>query len=294
MKNRAIFVLMLFAGAVYAAESLPEVVPAGETCCFRDVYSPIHASSIDCDCLYSSCDDFPSIHFVASSEAGFLAIASSGAFVDTSSTTASPSGNELSCEDELFPTEMTIQNELIATEVEPPITTDSVTTKTTLAKLIAEIAHIEYVQSTATTGAESSTQEHGPLRAKAPRKNLPQNTWPYGTNKFVCHICGKTLSSKRCLKIHILGVHEGRRGCVCGQCGKILSSNQSLQRHQGVHEHRRPFACLTCGLRFTENSLLSRHGNKEHAVTHPFKCDLCYQRFATSDEFETHAKECKG
>ena len=141
-----------------------------------------------------------------------------------------------------------------------PPSTDSIATKTILATRAAAIARAKHVRFVPTARTVSSVQEHRPLRAKVIRKRPSKKTRPYGPGDF-----------------------------VCDQCNKKFAYRQGLQRHKAL---RGSFICF-CGSSFTNKTAFKKHKNQEYIAEHPVKCSQCQQRFATSKDFEQHAKECK-
>lgn len=85
-----------------------------------------------------------------------------------------------------------------------------------------------------------------------------------------CNICGKSLSSRRCLKEH-LQRHTGEKPFVCNitGCGKSFVNDQSLADHRATHFDDRPFRCtfkvetdgrsVDCGKTFKNSGQLRGH-----------------------------------
>ena len=73
--------------------------------------------------------------------------------------------------------------------------------------------------------------------------------------------CEKTFYNRYNLKRHAEIKHLGLRRFVCSLCGRSLSSQQTLDEHNNMHTGRTPYVCLFegCGQRFKQASLYSVH-----------------------------------
>lgn len=106
------------------------------------------------------------------------------------------------------------------------------------------------------------------LVARAPQFPFTQPPQREGNHK--CPKCGKSLSSRRCLKEH-LQRHNGEKPFVCdiAGCGKRFVNDQSLADHRATHFDDRPFKCdfrlisdgrtIICGKSFKNNGQLRGH-----------------------------------
>src|SRR5438552_2269267 len=94
----------------------------------------------------------------------------------------------------------------------------------------------------------------GKAKRKRIRRDVPQK----------CDECSKTLSSKRALKVHMLGIHRKVRDLRCGFCPKTFALKYNVRVHeQKFHSHphpkplppppRKSFLCNVCGKKFTTN-----------------------------------------
>ena len=85
---------------------------------------------------------------------------------------------------------------------------------------------------------------------------------PQREGNHQCNVCGKTLSSRRCLKEH-LQRHSGDKpfSCDIAGCGKRFVNDQSLADHRATHFDERPFKCdyTGCGKSFKNNGQLRGH-----------------------------------
>ncbi|XP_076827568.1 uncharacterized protein LOC143474130 isoform X3 [Brachyhypopomus gauderio] len=76
--------------------------------------------------------------------------------------------------------------------------------------------------------------------------------------RFICNICGKSLSSKYSLTVHYK-LHTGERPYACTQCGKRFSYKGNLQIHQNIHTGAKPYVCTLCPKSFSDPSNLGKH-----------------------------------
>ncbi|KAJ8926929.1 hypothetical protein NQ314_020781 [Rhamnusium bicolor] len=137
----------------------------------------------------------------------------------------------------------------------------------------------------------------------------------YRNNKFSCPICGKVISTKGNLKVH-LETHrpKGRYGCdicgrifktqcnlyrhkeyhggiqyPCGVCGRVYPTNSTLRAHSITHSDLRPHKCPLCDKTFKRNQDLKFHIN-QHTGARPYQCPYCPKAFASSGNCFSHRK----
>ncbi|KAJ8941874.1 hypothetical protein NQ318_001727 [Aromia moschata] len=134
-------------------------------------------------------------------------------------------------------------------------------------------------------------------------------------NKLSCPICGKVISTKGNLKVH-LETHrpKGRYGCdICGRifktqcnlfrhkeyhggiqypcvvCGRVYPTNSTLRAHSITHSDLRPHKCPLCDKTFKRNQDLKFHIN-QHTGARPYQCPYCPKAFASSGNCFSHRK----
>ncbi|KAJ8670506.1 hypothetical protein QAD02_001765 [Eretmocerus hayati] len=132
---------------------------------------------------------------------------------------------------------------------------------------------------------------------------------------FICPICGKKISTKGNLKVH-LETHrpKGKYGCdICGRifktplnlfrhkeyhsgvqypcsvCGRVYPTNSTLRAHSITHSDLRPHACPLCDKTFKRNQDLKFHIN-QHTGARPYQCPYCPKAFASSGNCFSHRK----
>ncbi|KAK6618234.1 hypothetical protein RUM44_002685 [Polyplax serrata] len=133
--------------------------------------------------------------------------------------------------------------------------------------------------------------------------------------KYVCPICGKKISTKGNLKVH-LETHrpKGKYGCdICGRvfktaanlfrhkdyhggvqfpcpvCGRVYPTNSTLRAHSITHSDLRPHKCPLCSKTFKRNQDLKFHIN-QHTGARPYQCPYCPKAFASSGNCFSHRK----
>lgn len=136
----------------------------------------------------------------------------------------------------------------------------------------------------------------------------------------ICHICSKTFSGRKGLKIHLDMKHsQVNEEIMCTDCGEVFENNAKLKYHQNkVHkekvlkyccrfcdyktyskpqlkEHERthtgekPEICAWCGQGFSSKRTLVNH-ERLHTGEKPYQCKLCSSSFAQRTSLNVHVK----
>jgi transcription elongation factor Elf1 len=94
-------------------------------------------------------------------------------------------------------------------------------------------------------------------------------------DRLVCDICGQILKTH--MKLHKQRAHGiGGPPATCDQCGKGLSSKSRLKMHiKAIHENFRAFQCTDCGQKFCDDPTLQRHRQSKHIREVKYKCPHC-------------------
>ncbi|XP_055681017.1 zinc finger protein 468-like isoform X2 [Lutzomyia longipalpis] len=113
--------------------------------------------------------------------------------------------------------------------------------------------------------------------------------------KFTCLVCGRKLSTKGNLKVH-METHKPKGKYACDKCGRIFKTVVNLVRHKEYHSGIK-FSCTICGRVYPTNSTLKAHSithsnfhRNQHTGEKPYKCIYCPKTFASSGNCFSHRK----
>lgn len=107
---------------------------------------------------------------------------------------------------------------------------------------------------------------------------------------FVCHICGKAVSTKVSLREHML-LHSDERPHKCDICGKCFNKKAILITHTRLHTGEKPFVCTICSKSFRQKPALNVH-MKYHTRENMHECLVCQKKYVTKYMLKTH--NCSG
>jgi hypothetical protein len=124
----------------------------------------------------------------------------------------------------------------------------------------------------------------------------------------VCEQCGKTLSSRRSLKMHKLWVHQGVKPFPCPHCPRQYCQRRDLDHHININHGsakllkievnsdgrrvvlgRGKHACSICNREFSSRRPLQVH-MRIHTGEKPFACETCSRPFARKSDLVKHSR----
>lgn len=126
-----------------------------------------------------------------------------------------------------------------------------------------------------------------------------------------CPECKKYSASERFHQVHRIEKHVVRSSFECFVCHSPKPDYMKLYKHMtAVHslrqKHPKPAVkvkkhlCIQCGACFESNILLMRHLMRDDhqggsgALTKPFKCDLCENRYINKYKLDAHKRSHTG
>lgn len=112
----------------------------------------------------------------------------------------------------------------------------------------------------------------------------------HGKHNF-CTKCNENFKSYESLQTHNIVNHSEPKKFTCDTCGKGLSTRSGLLSHIGLHSDKKEESrkCKTCGLVVATKNKFNKH-LETHREENKFSCDVCRQRFFTSDLLDTHTE----
>ncbi|KAG8229646.1 hypothetical protein J437_LFUL008578 [Ladona fulva] len=101
-----------------------------------------------------------------------------------------------------------------------------------------------------------------------------------------CHVCGKRLSTKGNLKVH-LESHRPKGRHDCDICGRLFKTETNLYRHKEYHKGKQ-FPCPVCGRVYPTRSTLRAH-SITHSDLRPHACPYCEKTFKRNQDLKAFA-----
>lgn len=134
----------------------------------------------------------------------------------------------------------------------------------------------EQTQSTVIT--ESGHQIRYMIQGTTGRGNCEENR---------CHICGKYLSTKSGLNVHLKSIHSDSRPYSCNFCQKAFKTKPHLKIHQIVHSESYQYKCDVCQKAFKSKQALRIH-QTVHSSVRLYHCKNCHKTFKTMHCLKSH------
>ena len=116
-----------------------------------------------------------------------------------------------------------------------------------------------------------------------------------------CELCGKILSEKYKLNLHMKIVHERQKDYKCETCGYECGYEYTLRKHiMAVHEKSTESICEICGKTFRDKFVLKKHirtvhkfhkeNGDEHKTNNLYECKTCGETFTDQYVFRDHRR----
>lgn len=105
---------------------------------------------------------------------------------------------------------------------------------------------------------------------------------------YLCELCDTVFLTRHVLWYHTLKHKEPN--VTCSVCGKKLSSKYNLELHMLRHAGKKMHACELCSMRFTTSGAKAAH-LRIHKKERPFVCDICGKRVVSKASLAKHVKE---
>lgn len=107
--------------------------------------------------------------------------------------------------------------------------------------------------------------------------------------RFLCDICGKTISTLATLYIH-MKIHKDVFPFHCDQCPYRGRTVDLLRVHKRTHLTEKPYKCTLCPKTATTASNLQRHMRNAHSTNRPYKCDYCDRSYRLQRDVTRHIR----
>ena len=114
-----------------------------------------------------------------------------------------------------------------------------------------------------------------------------------GERPFICTEpgCDKSFVRKAHLQRHTFS-HSDERPFSCSICNSAFKVLSNLRKHEKIHAGKKPYTChvVDCDSAFLKKTQLYSHLLSEHAVSTPFKCEVCNTNFTTQSHLNRHTQ----
>ena len=136
----------------------------------------------------------------------------------------------------------------------------------------------------------SSSVSQAPRKKEHVSNNDPAIVLKKG---HICDQCGKCLSTKYGLKLHIKNFHEKIFKHICPTCNKGFNQFVQFSFHCKRHLDIVPEQCEYCGTQFTSPGSLTRHlkickENPNHEELNGYVCSICAAVYNTEARLKEH------
>ena len=130
--------------------------------------------------------------------------------------------------------------------------------------------------------------QHLPVAQEAkPKKNSTLKSKPKQKEPVVCDLCGKTIASKKNLRMHKIVKHFKNGSFECEICNRKFALKRDLKRHMPFHTNERNYVCKFCGLLCKQPGHLTKH-MRTHTEVMNWRCDCCFKTFRVQADLKEH------
>jgi methyl-CpG-binding domain protein 4 len=108
--------------------------------------------------------------------------------------------------------------------------------------------------------------------------------------KYRCTVsgCNKTFATNKSRKRHLQSIHDKDK-FICTLCGASLSRKDKLTNHMNkIHAAQKDSHCSECEDSFWTTDLLNRHVRLVHRGLKSFECIICDIELSRKDKFDQH------
>lgn len=114
-----------------------------------------------------------------------------------------------------------------------------------------------------------------------------------GERPFICTEpgCDKSFVRKAHLQRHTFS-HSDERPFSCSICNSAFKVLSNLRKHEKIHAGKKPYTChvVDCDSAFLKKTQLYSHLLSEHAISTPFKCEVCKTNFTNQSHLNRHTQ----